>query len=617
MFKQNNNLQLTAYVPLSAIVFALSLALASGCWKPDPEHCADDATCVVTSRPGFDAEKPFCHPTGHFCWAGCQTDDDCSDEWQCSDAGRCEEDGSEPIPPNPSFAILGATCANDNECESRHCTDGVCCDVDNCGVCQRCNADTATPGQCAAIPDGLDLNNGCGSETDICGKSCVNGSCGNAASTAARCDTSCSHTTGQDDNSVPLETRNQDTIAFFTCDGNGNCVNNVSSDASPTEEPCEGFLKCMDDGVLPICRALDAGCTTHADCVLGSLCDMSEETPSCVDPAKVVAVNEGDNLQEKLNELFVTGTEAPTKTHIALFGDPAPLYSANPPDNRPGYAIASRRDSHPSRVKVTLIGMKPDMAITIKAVDDDVTAPAIVALPNVPHLSLEGLVDYHIENLTISGAINLTDLTLDPDTGTPENELRSGLQIRKQSRTLAGQTTNTDEFPTFTGHHFRIVSSPGDGLHVEEEVIATAKDFMVEDSGLSGIKLGEKSFTTLENFTVKDAGGKDPDQIAAGVNFSESAVGVLDNAEVDSTKQGFGLKAFSFANITVKNSRISNNRLGGILTGKSSGFTVTDSIIENNAPLAASWIICRADNHSKQSIGWTSCPTIFLEYNGG
>lgn len=55
---------------------------------------------------------------------------------------------------------LGEACSTAEECESGHCTEGVCCDKACSGVCRSCKR-FSQAGQCVSVPNGVQITGGC------------------------------------------------------------------------------------------------------------------------------------------------------------------------------------------------------------------------------------------------------------------------------------------------------------------------------------------------------------------------------------------------------------------------------------------------------------------------
>lgn len=119
-----------------------------------------------------------CSPNGLGCLGQCQLDSECIDGYWCS-AGVCIA-RREP----------GAACGGPNECVSKHCVDGVCCNTACDGQCAACNV-AGSVGQCSATPKGEAPrgNRAACAGTGVCAGLC-NGASQNACSypgTSTRC----------------------------------------------------------------------------------------------------------------------------------------------------------------------------------------------------------------------------------------------------------------------------------------------------------------------------------------------------------------------------------------------------------------------------------------------
>jgi hypothetical protein len=79
-----------------------------------------------------------------------------------SDGGGNDDGGS----PNDAGSTNGTACTADNDCQSGHCADGVCCNTACDGVCSSCKL-TATKGTCTPYPTDTDPEMECGDKTPV------------------------------------------------------------------------------------------------------------------------------------------------------------------------------------------------------------------------------------------------------------------------------------------------------------------------------------------------------------------------------------------------------------------------------------------------------------------
>jgi hypothetical protein len=177
------------------------------------------------------------------------------------------DDASELPPPRPdgmragedsspaTATALGLRCAQDWDCASGYCTDGVCCDAACDGVCQSC-AQTGKIGFCAPVVDAgddtcagasicdsrgtcrKDLGRACLSSSDCASGSCLDGVCCGSAScgTCQSCGLA-----GSLGRCAPVLRSSDDPdsgcTGDATCNGLGDC-------ARKNGQPCAGDTDC-------------------------------------------------------------------------------------------------------------------------------------------------------------------------------------------------------------------------------------------------------------------------------------------------------------------------------------------------------------------------------------
>jgi len=197
-------------------------------------RCDGVGSCVpsTTSTP---CDPYFCDPTTARCRTDCSTQADCA--MNSCVAGRC---GKKPN---------SDTCADNSECNSGHCSDGVCCNVDCTGACTSCNVPGAA-GLCSALPAGaVDQHGMCGDQgTTSCGTS---GLCnGMGACQVYPPNTVCGPGTCSGTDYAPSR----------MCDGAGTCL-------PASAVPCPNNFVCN-----PGTGACYTTCTIDAQCVTGGSC---------------------------------------------------------------------------------------------------------------------------------------------------------------------------------------------------------------------------------------------------------------------------------------------------------------------------------------------------------
>jgi hypothetical protein len=213
--------------------------------------------------------------------------------------------------------LLGQACTANEQCGSRACTDGICCDSACKGTCQTC---TATPGKCTPVvnaedPDTCTADSVCDA-TSACKKKtgqscvvptdCVSGFCTDGICCESACSGSC-ETCSAPPGKCTLRGARETGIprcAPYACTGtSGACPSRCESDdACPTTARCdvptgscvEGSY-CIDSktlgGVGPVPTACapytceSAACRTTCrdvhDCLYPAVCN---ESGSCVQP---------------------------------------------------------------------------------------------------------------------------------------------------------------------------------------------------------------------------------------------------------------------------------------------------------------------------------------------
>ncbi len=202
------------------------------------EFCTEGVCCAVAAC-----------PTGQTCAAGVP-----------GKAGLCTKDN-------------GQACATNDECTSRSCVDGVCCNSLCNGQCEACDV-TGSVGTCTAVtgtPHGA--RTACSAGGDACGAaSCdgiVRGSCAGRPGTSTSC--------------AAAACAGDAVVAASFCDGKGLCVAGGTSD-------CKGY-RC--DTASAACKTT---CTTSADCASGFGCTAGACTPivaSCSGDATAVVARDG------------------------------------------------------------------------------------------------------------------------------------------------------------------------------------------------------------------------------------------------------------------------------------------------------------------------------------
>jgi hypothetical protein len=160
-----------------------------------------------------------------------------------------EDDGLGPdqvIMPDAAPLALGKRCSASDQCASRACRDGYCCEDDCAGTCQTCDL-AGSEGRCLPVPVGQDPRQDCSEEAaTTCGR---DGTCdGRGACRRYQAGTEC----------APGRCMTATEYAASTCDGNGTCVAGSSRSCAPNS--------CMGG-------SCSSSCSASLPCQTGFYCD--------------------------------------------------------------------------------------------------------------------------------------------------------------------------------------------------------------------------------------------------------------------------------------------------------------------------------------------------------
>ena len=167
----------------------------------------------------------------------------------------------------PALAATG--CANDAQCKTGFCTDGVCCDRRCDGACEACTAAKKTSGEdgvCGAVPPGvgtciLKLGEACKG-----GNECGTGFCAQGVCCDSTCDGQC--LSCNQANKVGRCSAINEGQCGYQCDGDHTLKSVALTDSDCSPYKCRGAT----------CRS---ECDRAGDCVAPSVCSFDGH---CVPP---------------------------------------------------------------------------------------------------------------------------------------------------------------------------------------------------------------------------------------------------------------------------------------------------------------------------------------------
>jgi hypothetical protein len=197
--------------------------------------CDSSGTCLES---GSRACAPYtCNAAATACLQACALDVDCTAGTHC-DSGTCINDSS-------------VACANDGECGSGFCVEGLCCDSACDGACESCTL-AGQEGTCAPSPAGT----GCGAASCLKETQTLAGACDGSRNCAPLGSVSCEP---------------------FTCDAGGAlCLTNcISDDDCTIGTHCEMGACIKNDAV----ECGDTSDCSTGHCVDGYCCDSECDGP--------------------------------------------------------------------------------------------------------------------------------------------------------------------------------------------------------------------------------------------------------------------------------------------------------------------------------------------------
>ncbi len=211
-------------------------------------NCVDNVCCSSDSCGTCEACNIEGHQGSCFFVALNAQDDTCKNNGKvCDGSGHCD-------------LINGQNCTDNSQCLSNNCVDGACCASASCGTCETCAS-----GSCQLITAGLQDNDTCSAEGEVCdgeghcehingehctsGDTCYSGNCVD--------NTCCASSKCAEDSCIGS------TLTTYNC-SSGSC--------SPVSDICPNNLKCNDakTACLQKCRknsdCMDGYCNAAGEC---------------------------------------------------------------------------------------------------------------------------------------------------------------------------------------------------------------------------------------------------------------------------------------------------------------------------------------------------------------
>ena len=252
-----------------------------------PWECDGSGSCVAAGASGPCPNNLLCKD-GVSCWSQCTTDDQCVSGHYC-DAGICLSEKAN-----------GNTCGSAAECQSNHCSGGLCC---NSGICCNNNADCMDGNPCT---NDLCQNNSCTYfDNEV---TCSLGVCQGLLFTAPKiCQGGACSAGGQ-----PQNCGGSDLCKTYACTQAGCSEGNQPAGTQCASSSCTGSTwttakqcnvqgTCSDGGVMGSCpgsytcknsAVCHTTCLQDSHCVGGYFCAGGACIPKLADGQPCIAANE-------------------------------------------------------------------------------------------------------------------------------------------------------------------------------------------------------------------------------------------------------------------------------------------------------------------------------------
>jgi hypothetical protein len=216
-------------------------------------NTACDGLCQTCNDPG---SKGICIAIP----SGADPDNECAGTDACNGLGACAKQQA-------------AMCSLDADCLSGLCQDGVCCNADCAGACNRCDL-PGMVGQCGYVPSGMSVSGCTGS------KACDgNGGCKTTNGQSCGSDGECLSTFCQD--GVCCNNACSGVCAVCNLGGTVGTCTNVPQGGQPGG--CNGTKAC--DGMNGCKKVNGQACSQASDCASGFCPDEGADQKYCCDKA--------------------------------------------------------------------------------------------------------------------------------------------------------------------------------------------------------------------------------------------------------------------------------------------------------------------------------------------
>jgi MYXO-CTERM domain-containing protein len=204
-----------------------------------------------------------CDSAKNDCFFSCTSTSQCTGVYACIN-GNCLLPAGNNQP-----------CTLDDDCSSKHCVSGFCCNEACSDTCESCRLDAA-PGTCLPIPSGVDPDGG-GPKAKCNGNPNAPACQGYCNGTERQCFYPGTSTICGSACVSAVQTP-------YACNNNGECI-------AQTPTPCDPYA-C--DSVTKKCK--ENGCATDDDCAKGARCDTTakqcvQASAMCAGPFSIKAAN--------------------------------------------------------------------------------------------------------------------------------------------------------------------------------------------------------------------------------------------------------------------------------------------------------------------------------------